>query len=103
MVPLPWLLVVGTTWQFTQANALDSAGAVAPWFTCWRWTPATPVAEAVIGGAAAWLASAVATLVRPGVPWQEVQESLERSTAPSTCRSWLRMAVAGLVAASVLS
>ena len=25
------------------ANGLDSAGAVAPWFTCARWTPATPV------------------------------------------------------------
>src|SRR5512137_2127212 len=103
MTPFEWSFVVGTTWQFEQANALESAGVVAPWFTCWRWTPATPVAEAVIGGAAAWLASAVAALGRPVVPWQEVQESLERSTAPSTCRSWLRMALAGLVAASVLS
>src|SRR5512136_586843 len=84
MVPLPWLLVVGTTWQFEQASALERAGVVAPWFTCWRCTPATPVAEAVIGGADAWLASAVATLVRPAVPWQEVQLSATVSVmAPS--------------------
>ena len=71
--PSPWLFAVGTTWQFEQANAFDSAGAVAPWFTWARCTPATPVAVATTGGAAACLASAPATLTRPVVPWQDEQ------------------------------
>src|SRR5512136_1516012 len=85
MVPSEWAFTVGTVWQFTQASAFDSAGAVAPWFTCARCTPATPVADATTGGATAWLASARATLARPVVPWQEVQDMLARSTEPLTC------------------
>jgi len=85
MAPSEWALTVGTVWQFTQAIALDSGGAVAPWFTCARWTPATPVADATTGGATAWLTSARATLVRPAVPWQDVQDMLDRSTVPFTC------------------
>ena len=85
MAPSECALLEGRTWQFTHAIAFDSAGAVAPWFTCARCTPATPVAEATTGGAIAWLTSAPATLIRPAVPWQEVQDMLERSTEPSTC------------------
>ena len=85
MVPFECALLEGMTWQFTQASAFDSAGAVAPWFTCARCTPATPVADATTGGATAWFRSAPATLARPGVPWQEVQDMLERSTVPFTC------------------
>src|SRR5512137_35920 len=89
MMPSECALLEGTTWQFTQASAFDSAGAVAPWFTCARCTPATPVAVATAGGDAAWFTSAPATLTRPVVPWQEVQDMLERSTVPSTCRAGL--------------
>ena len=63
MVPSECALLEGMTWQFTQASAFDSAGAVAPWFTCARCTPATPVADATTGGATAWFTSAPATLV----------------------------------------
>src|SRR5512137_820567 len=73
MVPSECELLEGRTWQFTQASALDSAGAVAPWFTCARCTPATPVAVATAGGEAAWFTSAPATLTRPVVPWQDEQ------------------------------
>src|SRR5512137_1723253 len=73
MIPSEWDPLAGTTWQFAQAIAFDSAGAVAPWFTWARCTPATPVAEATTGGAAAWFTSAEATLARPVVPWQELQ------------------------------
>src|SRR5512137_3153873 len=73
MAPFEWALTVGTVWQFTHAIALESAGAVAPWFTWARCTPATPVAVATTGGDAAWLTSAPATLARPGAPWQEAQ------------------------------
>ena len=79
------------TWQLVQRMGSESAGAVAPWFTCARCTPATPVADATTGGATAWLASARATLARPVVPWHEVQDMLERSTVPSTCRAGLMM------------
>src|SRR5512136_1751871 len=85
MVPSECELLEGMTWQFTHASAFDSAGAVAPWFTCARCTPATPVADATTGGATAWLASARATLARPVVPWHEVQDMLARLTAPLTC------------------
>src|SRR5512137_1967441 len=84
MVPSEWALLDGMTWQFTQAIGFDSAGAVAPWFTWARCTPATPVADATTGGATAWFGSAPATLARPAVPWQEVQDMLERSIVPST-------------------
>ena len=70
-------------WQFAHAIALESAGAVAPWFTCARCTPATPVAVATTGGEAAWFTSAPATLARPGVPWQEAQPwAAERLMVP---------------------
>src|SRR5512137_2070632 len=74
MVPLPWLLAVGTTWQFEQAIAFDSAGAVLPWFTWARCTPATPVAEATMGGEDLTFPSAVATPTRAASPWQEAQD-----------------------------
>ena len=54
MAPFEWALTVGTVWQLTHAIALESAGAVAPWFTCARCTPATPVAVATAGGEEAW-------------------------------------------------
>ena len=73
MVPSEWAFTEGMTWQFTQASAFDSAGAVAPWFTCARCTPATPVADATAGGEEAWFTSAPATLTRPVVPWQDEQ------------------------------
>jgi hypothetical protein len=37
------------------------------------------------GGEEAWFRSAPATLTRPAVPWQEVQDMLDRSMAPFTC------------------
>ena len=73
MAPFEWALTVGTVWQFEQAMGLDSGGAVAPWFTCARCTPATPVADATTGGEEAWFTSAPATLTRPVVPWQDEQ------------------------------
>ena len=73
MAPFECALAVGTVWQFTQASALESAGAVAPWFTWARCTPATPVAVATAGGEEAWFRSAPATLTRPVVPWQDEQ------------------------------
>ena len=85
MAPFEWALLAGMTWQLVHRIGSESAGAVAPWFTCARWTPATPVADATTGGATAWLTSARATLARPVVPWQEVQDMLERSTVPFTC------------------
>src|SRR5512136_779105 len=89
MAPSEWAFAVGTVWQFTQASAFDSAGAVAPWFTCARCTPATPVAVATAGGEDAWFTSAPATLTRPGVPWQDVQDMALTSMVPSTCRAGL--------------
>src|SRR5512137_1550217 len=89
MVPSECAFTVGTVWQFTQASAFDSAGAVAPWFTCARCTPATPVADATAGGDAAWFTSAPATLTRPDVPWHEVQVIPLTSTVPSTCSAGL--------------
>src|SRR5512137_233110 len=88
--PSPWLFAVGTTWQLVQANAFDSAGAVAPWLTWARCTPATPVAEATMGGAAACLASAPATLARPLVPWQD--EQLVAVTIVMTPSMWVASA-----------
>ena len=73
MAPFEWALTVGTVWQLTHAIALESAGAVAPWFTWARCTPATPVAVATAGGEEAWFTSAPATLTRPVVPWQDAQ------------------------------
>ena len=49
MVPSEWVVLPGTVWQFEQASGLESAGAVLPWFTCARCTPATPVADATDG------------------------------------------------------
>ena len=82
MTPFECALLVGRTWQLTQAIARDSAGAVAPWFTCARWTPATPVADATTGGEAAWFRSAPATLTRAAAPWQEVQDMPLTSMVP---------------------
>src|SRR5512136_2484036 len=73
MVPSEWVVLPGTTWQFEQAMGLDSAGAVAPWFTCARCTPATPVVDATAGGAAGTFPSAPATATRAASPWQEAQ------------------------------
>ena len=73
MAPFECALTVGTVWQLTHAIALESAGAVAPWFTWARCTPATPVAVATAGGEEAWFRSAPATLTRPVVPWQDEQ------------------------------
>ena len=73
MAPSEWVVLPGTVWQFEQASGLENAGAVAPWFTCARCTPATPVADATAGGEEAWFRSAPATLTRPGVPWQDEQ------------------------------
>src|SRR5512137_2941258 len=84
MMPSECELLPGTVWQFEQASAFDSAGAVAPWFTCARCTPATPVAVATTGGATAWFTSADATLTRPGVPWHDVQDMALTSRMPFT-------------------
>src|SRR5512137_2742340 len=73
MVPFECELLAGMTWQLVHRIGSDSAGAVAPWFTCARCTPATPVAVATAGGDAAWFTSAPATLARPVVPWQDEQ------------------------------
>src|SRR5512136_1743053 len=89
MVPSECELLDGMTWQLVQRIGSESAGAVAPWFTWARCTPATPVVDATTGGATAWLTSARATLARPVVPWHEVQDMLERPTEPSTCSAGL--------------
>src|SRR5512137_1404402 len=73
MVPSECDVLPGTVWQFEQAMGLESGGAVAPWFTCARCTPAMPVAEATTGGAAGTFPSAPATDTRAGSPWQEAQ------------------------------
>src|SRR5512137_677024 len=95
MAPSEWAFTVGTVWQFTQASAFDSAGAVAPWFTCARCTPATPVAVATAGGEEAWFTSAPATLTRPVVPWQDEQLwAAVRLMVPSM---WVASAPRGMV------
>ena len=85
MVPLEWAFEPGTTWQVAQAMGADSGEPVEPWFTWARWAPGMPLTEATAGGATATFTSAPVTPVRPVVPWQEVQDSFERSRLPSTC------------------
>jgi hypothetical protein len=72
-------------WQFTHRNAFDSAGAVAPWFTCARcaptWFPLAPPTEST-GGAALTrfcpfpsrsVADATGVRVPAVSPWQLLQ------------------------------
>ena len=84
--PFAWELVVLFGWHSVQATGLYTAPAAAG-FTCDPCVPTrTPVADPSVstGGADAWFRSAPATLGRPLVPWQEVQDILERSIDPST-------------------
>src|SRR5512137_586631 len=88
--PVLWTFCVGTVWQALQSTGFDRAPS-----TWLAWTP-TPFAVATavlpyVSGAPVPVGAAATFASRPPVaafalpPWQEVQVSVEVSTAPFTC------------------
>src|SRR5512137_1448008 len=80
--PFEWLMLPALFgWHSVQATALYTWPAAAG-FTCDTCVPtSTPVVWVCVstGGAAAWFASAPATLARPAEPWQAVHVRLATS------------------------